>query len=366
MQFPKQALLAMFFLFGGSGFAQQDSILYSFFVAGHSSGASGVNNPGLHPPFKAHFQQLQNHPHLALGILAGDFVSPQPTPQDFDEVDADLSALPFPVYLAPGNHDMENRNEFEQRYGSTFFSFTHQNDLFIILDPNYESWNISEEQLSFIAEVLTLHQHNVEHVFVIFHQLIWTTPYNVFRIVTPNSWVGRAETLNFWTEVQPLFNQVQTPITWIAGDLGSTPWSDDIMFYQTQNQTFIATGMGEGPGDNYVILNVWSSGAVTYDLIPLEHGDPLLFSTLEEHYIETAKTSLLLYPNPSAGKVHLQLSNLEKFSEIRITNIAGQELISVKEGAFHMDFTGWKSGIYWISVRQGDLWFTSKLILDQP
>ena len=45
---------------------------YSFFVAGHASGAAGINNEGLHPPFLEQWDYLNTYNQLDLGFLTGD------------------------------------------------------------------------------------------------------------------------------------------------------------------------------------------------------------------------------------------------------------------------------------------------------
>ena len=103
--------------------AQNDSLLYSFFVAGHTYGQPGVNNIGFHPPFKQRFSYIQSKPEIKFGVLTGDIVSPFPIAQDWDEIDIDIASLGLPIYFAVGNHDMENRPLFEYRYGDTYFDF---------------------------------------------------------------------------------------------------------------------------------------------------------------------------------------------------------------------------------------------------
>ena len=104
---------------------------YSFFVAGHTYGKPNVNNEGFHPPFKAKFDRIRNDAKIDFGVLTGDVVI-YATPQCWDDVDADIALLDKPIYFAVGNHDMKNRALFESRYGKTYQSFVHKNDLFII------------------------------------------------------------------------------------------------------------------------------------------------------------------------------------------------------------------------------------------
>jgi hypothetical protein len=47
---------------------------YSFFVAGHTYGAPGINNIGLHPPFEDFYDTINTYPKLLSGFLTGDIV----------------------------------------------------------------------------------------------------------------------------------------------------------------------------------------------------------------------------------------------------------------------------------------------------
>lgn len=142
-------------------------ISHSFFIAGHTYGSPGVDNEGLHPAFKNKFNLIQNDESVDFGILTGDIVITG-TEQNWNEVDVDLNELGLPVYFAAGNHDMTDRALFESRHGQTYYSFVHQSDLFIVLDPNIDEWNISGDQLQFLQGVLNDEVQNINNIFVFF------------------------------------------------------------------------------------------------------------------------------------------------------------------------------------------------------
>ncbi|NRA12476.1 MAG: metallophosphoesterase, partial [Crocinitomicaceae bacterium] len=220
---------AIMFLLSITSFGQQDSTLYSFFVAGHTFGNSGVNNVGFHPPFKQKFSYLQSKPDLELGILTGDIVSAFPIAQDWDEIDADISILGIPVYFAVGNHDMENRPLFESRYGATYYKFKIHNDLFIVLDPNIDGWNISGNQLQFLQNTLNIDALTSDNIFVFFHKVLWKEVDNQFSHIIWNSTAGRSDSINFWPEIVPLFHDLPNEVTLFAGDLGAS-WSSNVSY----------------------------------------------------------------------------------------------------------------------------------------
>lgn len=252
--------------------------LYSFFVAGHTSGWGGLN-----VDFVAKFPYIQSRPEIEFGIFAGDMVPAFPDTADWDSVDVDLATLSIPVHFAPGNHDMENRPLFEFRYGDTYFSFEEYNDLFIVLDPNLNEWNISGDQLAWLDSTIDSTAYSVDNIFVTFHQLLWRETDNQYASVLWNSDAGRGDTVNFWTDVFPLFNSLDNQVVMMAGDLGAGFWASDVMFDTIGNVALLATGMGEGSGDNFVVVNVDSTKELSYDLICITDPNINCLGPLENH-----------------------------------------------------------------------------------
>jgi hypothetical protein len=284
-------------------FAQNDSTLYSFFVAGHSYGDAGVNNVGFHPPFKNKFSYINSRPEIKFGVLTGDIVAPNPVAQDWDEIDSDIISLGLPVYFTVGNHDMEDRPLFESRYGITYYDFVYENDLFIVLDPNIDGWSIKGVQLQFLKNVLNTKTQNVKNVFVFFHQVMWSTSSNEFNHIATNSGVGKIKPVNFWPDIVPLFNSLSNNVVMFSGDIGVS-WADDITYDRYKNISFIATGMGHVDGENFVVVNVDTSKSIDYDIICL--SDPVLecLADIEDHLVVNIFTSL----NVSANGISLSSS----------------------------------------------------------
>jgi hypothetical protein len=243
---------------------------YSFFVAGHTYGGRGMYHKGLHPPFQAKFD-LINERGIELGFLTGDIVV-EVSEKDWDEVDSVLRFLDAKVYFAAGNHDVRDREMYERRYGKTYFEFSHKNDLFILLDPNLDRWMISGEQLDFLKNTVAAKAGESRNIFVLFHQLLWWDKANKYKNVRPNSTKGKADSINFWTEIEPIFRQLDNEVFMFAGDMGGTNWSDVLMYDQYDNITFVASGMGRGDGDNFIIANV-KADTVDLEVISLEGAD---------------------------------------------------------------------------------------------
>ncbi len=255
---------------------------YSFFVAGHVYGTPGSATPGIYPLFKDKFEYIKNQDSMAFGIFLGDIVIAS-TKAEWDTIDKDIDKLGLPVYFAIGNHDNKNRKLFVSRYGETYYSFSYQNDFFIILDPNIDGWNISEEQLDFLQSTVNSIEPWVENIFVCFHQLLWWSPDNKYSNISPNSLEGRNDSINFWEEVEPLFRNRPQNVYMFAGDVGAASWSADYMFDRYENITLIATGMGEGEGDNFIIVDIMSDNSVKLRLLSLDCEDINCLGNIEDY-----------------------------------------------------------------------------------
>ena len=264
---------------------EEKSVDFSFFVAGHVYGEPGVNNVGVHPPFKSKFELIRNDSLLEFGVFTGDIVY-QPTEKDWDEIDDDVSSLNLPVHFAVGNHDMNDREMFERRYGDTYSSFTHHSDLFIILDPNIDRWNISGDQLMFLENLLAEKYEKVNNIFVFFHQVLWWDKDNIYKGVHLNSVDYRSDSLNFFTEVEPLFKALKNNVVMFSGDVGAFYTAQEFMYHQYENITLIASGMGGGVRDNFIIVDVYSDKTIGFRLIHLNGDDINSLGKLTDYVLD--------------------------------------------------------------------------------
>lgn len=256
---------------------------YSFFLAGHTSGYRWVNNKGLHPPFQEKFD-LINERKCDFGVLLGDIVF-ECTEKDWDEVDSVLHYLNCTTYFAVGNHDMADRQVFESRYGKTYFSFMNKSDLIIVLDPNLDHWNISGEQLKFLKDVLLKNAKTSRNIFVFFHQVLWWSKDNKYSNVRVNSLNGRADTINFWSEIEPMFHQLSQKVYMFAGDLGAGNWTEDFICDTYDNIFFVATGMGSDEGDNFIFVDIDKDGKTNFELVSLFGDDIHELGKLEDYQL---------------------------------------------------------------------------------
>lgn len=253
---------------------------YAFFAAGHVYGTPGIANNGVHPPFQERFPLLNEWDRLEFGVFLGDNVK---TPSDsaYDMLDADIDSIGVPVHLCLGNHDAGNPHPFLNRYVDRYKSWTHRGDLFIILDPNLDYWNISGDQMEFLKKTLKDHSH-VKNIFVFVHQVLWLEKDNVFKKVKPNSFHGKADSINFWTEVEPLFHKTMAQVYFFGGDVGAFPYFHSYHYYAYDNIHLIGTGMGGGKKDNFVIVEVAGDKSINLRLIALNGGNIDALGRLED------------------------------------------------------------------------------------
>lgn len=371
-----QLIVSIFFLVCSfSSNAQNSDVLYSFFVAGHTYGQPGIKN-GLHPPFKEKFEYIRNRPEIKFGVFTGDIVAANPTANDWDKVDIDIKNLGLPVYFAVGNHDMEDRELFENRYGETYFSFTFQNDLFIVLDPNIDGWNISGEQMEFLKETLDENEENTDNIFVYFHQLLWWKNNSIYTNYHPNSFEGKADTINFWSEVEPMFSKLSNEVFMFAGDVGAANWAADFMYDKYGNISLIASGMGEGKGDNFVVANVHEDKSVSYDLICLNDTALHCFGDLTDYRLTTGtsqhldkKEKILIYPNPAKRKFTVEIvTQANKKLLFTLYDLSGKKIMitQIEANSKTEIPVGLKKGIYFYRIeKEGEFIKSGKLVIQQ-
>lgn len=261
-----------------------DKDAYSFFVAGHTYGKPGGDNPGLHPPFLEIFEWLNNQEDLEFGILTGDIVRSS-NAESWDSIDVQLSRLYKKVYFCPGNHDTYNRELYESRYGNPYYAFNRGNDLFIILDGNMDRWNVCGEQLDFLGRSLSKVDDQTNHVFIFVHQLIWWDEHNIFSRVSLNWPPYTPDTTNYWPVVEPMLQTLKVPVVLFAGDLGANNTASSIMYHRDRNITYIASGMGNGNTDNFIVVTVGSGEKPVYKLISLGKGTSDM-GVLEDYDLE--------------------------------------------------------------------------------
>lgn len=248
--------------FGCDSFSEDRA--YSFFVAGHTYGSPSSDSIGLFPAFRAKFPELNADPLIVKGFLTGDIVK-IPNEDAWDRVDLDLEKLDAPVYFAPGNHDLKDYDLYHKRYAPLARYFFIEDDLFVIPEVQMDGWDIEQDQLNFFAQLTANQADRIEHIFIFVHQVIFMDCVPLI----PNSSEGRAVKLNFETVILPIIEATNKPTYLFAGDVGAFDWGTAVFYEQMNNVTYIASGMGGGVDDNYLIVDVRKDKSVKFRVVGL-------------------------------------------------------------------------------------------------
>lgn len=231
---------------------------YKFIIAGHTYGDSRIeNNIGLYPKFYKNLKSIKDINEIDFILLNGDVVQNSST-KSWNIILNQLEDIGIKAFIAPGNHDVGNGNNpkrdiFEKLIGKTYYSFYHKNDLFIVLDPNIDNGNITGNQLNFLIDLLE-NKKKVKNIFIFSHQVIWQSEF-IYRIKPNNIYENIT---NYRSSISPLLEQQEENIFIIAGDVGDKANGSEIFCADKNKIKYIASGMGAGQRDNYLLVDVYS------------------------------------------------------------------------------------------------------------
>lgn len=109
-------------------------------------------------------------------------------------------------------------------------------------------------------------------------------------------------------------------------------------------------------------LNNWNSSYPSYAFIgKIKETIPTSPLNVLENI---GSYNLIIYPNPSKGKIHLELSNLEPEKKIEIFSIDGRKINEFTTLESKISFEINKNGIYLILIRIDDEVITKKVIIE--
>ncbi|MDC0383538.1 metallophosphoesterase [Candidatus Marinimicrobia bacterium] len=173
-----------------------------------------------------------------------------------------------PIINAVGNHDLvpdyendyfgKDYKDYNSRFGNTYYRFTIQNNLFIILDTELERFYIRGEQLSFLDKSLRMARESktIQNIFIFSHKNIWI----------PNL----KDDNNFLTEILPkLKNITNKRIIWFSGDGYSNAKKDELY---GSNMEFMAVSVDDKKDDFLLEVNCVGEN-INYNFINLS-GKP--------------------------------------------------------------------------------------------
>jgi predicted MPP superfamily phosphohydrolase len=258
-----------------AGMYSGDDTAYSFIVAGHAYGAHAGGNLGLHPALlnslDSGFDSL-----AAFIVFTGDIVNSSTT-ASWQQVDAELSQYELPYYLVMGNHDNNDigRQVFTEKFGGTYYAFHWQNDLFIVLNSPLTDRSISQEQLTFLEGQISQAGDTTRNIFIFFHEVLWNSQVK-YAGVRSNSRSRYSQIVtysNYWDEVHPMLVQHSDKQFYVcAGDVGGNTDAVAAFYDQWDNVTLLASGMGEVPDENYLLVRVHNPDSVAFELVALDPG----------------------------------------------------------------------------------------------
>lgn len=346
--------------------AQISTPVYSFFAAGHTYG--NPNNPhyGLHYPFVDYFPMINNYPNMEFGFFTGDVIVHSEVDY-WDSAQMDISYLNLPVYIAAGNHDIGQ--EFVNRFGDYYYSFSYDNDLFIVLTPGLDSWNITGSQLEFLTNTLETNYNLVNNIFIFLHELIWWSPTNEYQNIEINFEPHYPGSTNFETVVKPLLLSYPNQITVYAGDLGATDQVSTFMYHSFDNITLIGSGMGGGIRDNIIITEVYED-SVYYNLVAINGNNPKALGELTDFSLSMNADinwvdEIKVYPIPAKEFINIS-NNLEENLIMKIFNIHGQLMLNEnieRKSIITIAIPQLKSGIYFLQLFNDNQYFEQKVMV---
>ena len=141
---------------------------YSFLVAGHIYGS---HNKSVYPSasITANIQMI-NGLEPDFMVLLGDIVRLPNKHQISLLRKSFLNKLAFPVFNAPGNHDVADRAKYVDNFGRTYFSFRYSTEIFIFLDGEIDNGRIKDEQLEFLVNSIETCRNNPNvYIYSFFH-----------------------------------------------------------------------------------------------------------------------------------------------------------------------------------------------------
>lgn len=254
-----------------TGAAAEDDAL-RFAVMGHLRGnENGELNPWMDEIVEALAADAPAFVFLTGDLIWADYhaerVDREAVERDWEALEAALSPLGAPLYIVPGNHDINDpvtAELFRERYGPRPEAVRIGESLFLLLDstlyddmvptPSPRTFTrtdaLPEEQVAWIERTLDEHK-DARHVFVFVHHVLW--------------WENDAA---WWEDVHPILARFPVRAVF-AGDFGPLKFShterDGIQYIQSaivgfsHVQTarhFEATRIMNYQFENFVVVEV--------------------------------------------------------------------------------------------------------------
>lgn len=246
----------------------------SFLMAGHVYGGQKPKNTDIAYSLGKSVNLL-NALKPEYMMFLGDIVQ-ETTPSDIENLKSFVAQLQFPVFNAPGNHELVNPENYKVEFGPTYFHFTYDSSLFLGVDSQQYRHRKAKNQHIFITSQIENFRlsSSLKNLFIFSHHLIWAPGNNHFDEVTSftNAPYHHDNEFLVWAEeIIPSLRKLTRDkhVYFVSGDIGlsrSIPY-----FYEKDESgriTYIATGLGDTSEDAILRCSI-EEGNVSFHIVPL-------------------------------------------------------------------------------------------------
>lgn len=267
-------------VFNGRPRDSLESILFIGHAYGSPFDAQGVPSQTLVENI-----ELLNTLNPDLIVLLGDLARTSDKSLWKELDDNFLSQLNSPIIIAAGNHDLEDRELFQDVYGQSYYYSSFGSNLIVILDSIIDECRIIGRQKSMLAEAVQFASDNpeIERVLIFTHRLIFLSPSHPLARYENRPCL----TSNFPRLQKDFFSPLgrNKPVYIFSGDVGAFGGGENLspFYYQVEGENIfaIAVGLGNGIHDKVILADLSQTNLAfqvvsltTEEILPLEDYDP--------------------------------------------------------------------------------------------
>ena len=234
-----------------------DNVYKNILIIGHSYGNPSGTNNGIYPKLINHLKgQKEEWDYI---ISAGDSVRVA-SRNNFALASNQLKNFSNNIIFVPGNHEIGVMKDdlkldiFLDQFKTLFNFIKILDTLIFTINTNNKEWNVDEVQKLNVKKIIE-ENPNANNIIIISHQLIWANKFK--NLVFPNNFFPKATKNNF-NEFEDLLKKYNKNLFFISGDVGAFYKKSHTFCKSNQNITYIATGMGSGLHDNYLIVSIFN------------------------------------------------------------------------------------------------------------
>jgi len=229
---------------------------YSFLVSGHWHGASS-NVSGF--PASSVLANLYafNQSGASFIALTGDLFLD--VTKDIPNYEQSLfKKINVPLFNAVGNHDISG-DVYEQRFGSTWFSFSIHHQTFVFLNTEVNDGSIKGEQLDFFLQEIEDAKSNpdIKQVFVFSHRPIWSEEDEELKALFNDN--TKADfSVNYNEEILPALQSLSSSkvVYWFSGSMGAAAPASFFYHQKQKNIFYIQSAIRDLQRDAVLKVNV--------------------------------------------------------------------------------------------------------------